>query len=412
MANPKTAKRLPDVRSSEVATHTAPKPGAWERWFSSRAAVRVSRNLERNDTSRTALFDLASNDYLGLSRHPLVQDAAATAAGIYGAGAAASRVATGTMPVHRDLEEALCSYTDRDQALVFSSGYTANLGILGALGGPGSLMILDAHAHASLIDGARISGAQVKISAHNSVPDLKRLLDENLTSDDFKPRVVVVIESIYSVLGDSAPLREFAQTCADYGAQLVIDEAHSFGATHRGSATRAAGLAKDSSVIITATLSKSLGSQGGAVLFGGARASLLRNHLANTARTFLFDTALAPPAAAAAHAALDLASPERIARLHENARLMCAGLAEYESLLNRIEPGAGAVQSLRMHSPEKALRVSAQLRARGIAVACFRPPSVPDGISRLRMSAHAQHSPEEVVAAMRTIAQTIVEVES
>ena len=401
-----------DADSGAQLTETPANGDPWERWMRSRARVRTSRGLERSDNSRSLLTDLASNDYLGLSGAAHVRAACAAAATEHGSGASASRVATGTFVIHRELERALCEYTGRDQAIVFSSGYTANIGVLGALGGAGSLFILDAHAHASLIDGARLSGAQLEMNAHNSLKDIESLLLANLNDPAPKARVAVIVESIYSVLGDGAPLVDLADLCARYGALLIVDEAHSLAASAQGSSVRAAGLATASNVIMTATLAKALGAQGGAIIMGGQHASLLREHIVNTARTFLFDTALAPPAAAAARAALELATPALIDQLLSNARLICRVLAEETRLANRIEPGIGAVQSVRMLSPEQALAVSSLLRERGIAVACFRPPSVPDGISRLRITAHANHPAEGLAETSRIIAQTIVEVES
>lgn len=246
-------------------------PEAWGSWLGGRARVRAARGLHRVESHRELLVDLASNDYLGLGAHPAVRAAAGEAAARHGGGAGASRVATGTLAVHGELEEALCRYTGRDAALVFSSGYTANLGVLQALGGPGSHFILDAHAHASLIDGARLSGAKMATAAHNDLGAVRALLEANRDSPAPAPRVALVLESLYSVLGDAADLAAAAALCSEFGALLVIDEAHSLAATRTGSALRAAGLAGAGHVIATATLSKALGAQGGVVLLGGER---------------------------------------------------------------------------------------------------------------------------------------------
>lgn len=390
----------------------APAATAWDGWLRGRAAVRAKRDMQRADSARAALYDLASNDYLGLSAHPLVRTAAINALCTVGAGASASRVASGTWGIHRELETALCDYTGRAQALVFSSGYTANLGVLGALGGPGSLFLLDAHAHASLIDGAKLSGAAWHSFEHNNLAAAEALLRANRDAPAPKPRVVLVLESIYSVLGDAAPLERAAALCAQYGALLLVDEAHSLAAVPGGSAVRAAGLEQAGHVLATATLSKALGAQGGVVLLGGPQAQLWREHLLNTARTFIFDTALAPAAAAGALAALDLATAERIAALAANTRLIRDTLAAHEQLAGRIDPAAGAVQSVRMRTPGQAAAAAALLRERGCAVNCFRPPSVPDGISRLRLTAHAHHHPATLAAVLETVARTIKEVES
>ena len=385
---------------------------SWDAWLRTRSAVRTARDMQRSDNSRHALFDLASNDYLGLSSHPRVRQAAISALNCLGTGATASRVANGTWQIHRELEAELSRYTGRSQALVFSSGYCANLGLLGALGGPGSLMLLDAHAHASLIDGARLSGAGTARFEHNNLDDARAKLHANAQSPAPKPRVVVVVESVYSVLGDAAPLQQLAELCAQYNALLLIDEAHSLATVPAGSAVNAAGLAQAENVLVTATLSKALGAQGGAVLFGGSRAELWREHLLNTARTFIFDTALAPAAAAAAHAALELATGERISGLAANALMIRRMLNAEENLAGRVEQAAGAVQSVRMKSPQQAFLAATLLREHGIAVSCFRPPSVPDGISRLRLAAHAQQDPAELAAALKVVARTISDVES
>lgn len=384
----------------------------WERWLSTRSTVRAARDMQRVDTSRGTLFDLASNDYLGLGSHPQVRHGAINAVCNAGAGAGASRVAGGTWQVHRELEAALAGYTGRSQALVFSSGYTANLGVLGALGGQGSLMLLDTHAHASLIDGAKLSGAAMQYFEHNNLDALRTLLAANAAGSTPKPRVLVAAESIYSVLGDAAPLRELAALCAEFNALLLVDEAHSLAAVPGGSALKAAGLAQAGHVLATATLSKALGSQGGAVILGGAGAPLWREHLLNTARTFIFDTALAPAAAAAAQAALDLATEARIGQLAANAQMIRTVLGIQDQLASRIQTGAGAVQSVLMRNPRQAVQAAAELREQGIAVSCFRPPSVPDGISRLRLTAHAGHEQDELASALAAVARTIRKVES
>lgn len=396
---------------SETADTAVIDPDSWQRWIAGRSKVRSLRGMQRRDSSREALFDLASNDYLGLSGHQQLATAINLAVKQAAAGATASRVASGTWQIHRELETELARYTGRREALVFSSGYTANLGVLGALGGPGSLLLLDAHAHASLIDGAKLSGASWKSFAHNDLAEVQRLLRENRDSTHRKPRVVVVLESLYSVLGDCAPLAQAAKLCAEFGALLLVDEAHSLAAETHGSAVLAAGLAHNPQVIVTATLSKALGAQGGVVIFGGAQAGLWREHLLNTARTFIFDTGLAPASAAGALAALNLATPARIAMLKANAELIAHTMAEFSYLAGRVEPAAGAVCSVRMSSAQQALQVTQLLRERGIAVNCFRPPSVPDGISRLRLTAHAHHEPEQLRTALHTVAQSIKEVE-
>ncbi|WP_245627333.1 aminotransferase class I/II-fold pyridoxal phosphate-dependent enzyme, partial [Kribbia dieselivorans] len=276
----------------------------WTTWLAERAALRVERGVVRSDPllraggGSGAVLDLASNDYLGLAADPRIVAAAHEALDRFGASASASRLVTGTLPVHRDLEDALCDLTEQPTALVFSTGYAANLGVIGALSGRGAHVLLDEHAHASLHDAARMARTPYTLFTHNDVADLDRQLCA-LPGQ----RVIVAVESIYSVLGDEAPLAEFAQVCARHDALLIVDEAHGIGVAGQGRGlVHAAGLAGASHVCVTATLSKSLAAQGGAVLAHPA----VRDHLVNTARSFIFDTALAPAAAGAAAAAARL----------------------------------------------------------------------------------------------------------
>lgn len=352
-------------------------PTNWDNWLAERAALRHERGVERNDqvVRDDSMIDLASNDYLGLARDPRVVDAAVAATERYGASAAASRLVTGTLPVHRELEQALVDLTEQPAALAFSSGYTANLGVVSALTGRGAHILLDAHAHASLHDAARMSRSPYDLFAHNDAADLDRLLGEL-----GGVRVLVAVESIYSVLGDAAPLDELYAVCRAHDALLLVDEAHGIGVAGQGRGlVHALGLRSASDLVVTATLSKSLGAQGGAVLGSTA----LRNHLVNTARSFIFDTGLAPAAAGAATEAARIVAghPELAAGVHERAAVIARQCG--------ISPAAGAVQSLPMSGPLDAVAAREALRANGILVGCFRPPSVPEGVSRLRITARA-----------------------
>ncbi|WP_125613274.1 8-amino-7-oxononanoate synthase [Specibacter cremeus] len=371
-------------------------PSALDAWLDSRARVRRRRGLVRAATppdSARPLLDLASNDYLGLSADPRLIDAAVGALRRHGAGARASRVVCGTTAAHADLEEQLCTLTGQPAALVFSSGYAANLGVLTALGGPGTLLVLDAHVHASLIDAARLSRSPVQAVPHNDIGAVRAAL-----AGRAQPRAVVVVESIYSVLGDAADLPALAAVCAEHDALLLVDEAHGIGvAGHGRGAVYAAGLSGSPHVALTATLSKALGSQGGAVL-GSAG---LREHLVNTARTFIFDTGLAPASAAAAAQAcrIVLAEPALAGRVLANAGVLAAGCG--------VLPAAGAVQSVPVHSAGTALELAAALHDAGVLVGCFRPPSVPDGVSRLRLTARADLTTADVRRAAALVADAI-----
>nr|WP_306422636.1 8-amino-7-oxononanoate synthase [Paenarthrobacter aurescens] len=348
------------------------------------------------------MIDLASNDYLGLSTDPRLADAAREAIAKWGTGAASSRLVAGTTELHLELERQLAELTGMDAALVFSSGYLANLGVTTALGGPGTLIVADEQCHASLIDGFRLSRSEVQEFRHNSVEDAAEKL-----ANRTQPRALIAVESIYSVGGDAAPLPELLELAEAHDAMLLIDEAHSLGVA--GSGTRlghgsVAGtrLSGHPHVIVTATLSKALGSQGGAVL----GSPLLREHLVNRARSFIFDTALTPPAAAAALAAIGVirAEPWRAAAVHRNAAALATHLKPaLERLGTGVDRSAGAVQSVPMPSAEAALAASTAAHNAGVRVGCFRPPSVPDGVSRLRLTARANLTPADIEQACATL---------
>ncbi len=366
---------------------------AWlKRQHEQREAAGSSRRLHPREANST-LIDLASNDYLGLCRDDRVIAAAVEALQVWGAGAGASRLVTGTLAVHRQLEDTLAMWTDNEAALVFSTGYHANLSAVASLTDAHTLIVSDAHIHASLIDACRLArpGALVVVPHNDADAVAAALRDRTL------PRALVLAESVYSVLGDAAPLAELAATCEEYGAVLVVDEAHAIGVagdSGRG-LVRAAGLTRRSAVVTTLSLSKALGSQGGAVL--GSRAVI--DHLVNTARPFIFDTALAPAAAAAALAAIHV--------VQQNPGLPARALAmaaRFSAVLG-VEKPAGAVLSAPMPGPREALSAQAALADDGIRVGCFRPPSVPDGVSRLRVASHAAVTDAQVQTVVDRLAR-------
>ncbi|MFJ4685288.1 8-amino-7-oxononanoate synthase [Streptomyces sp. NPDC088789] len=369
-------------------------------WIEEQALLRRAAGLVRTLRPRPAdspLLDLASNDYLGLARHPEVTEGAARAARTWGGGATGSRLVTGSTALHTELEAELADFCGVEAALVFSSGYAANLAAVTALAPHGSLIVSDAGNHASLIDGCRLARGTTQVVGHTD-PDA---VDKALRTQDGP--AVVVSDTVFSVDGDAAPLGALAGVCREHGAGLLVDDAHGLGVLGDGGrgAAHAAGLAGARDVVVTATLSKSLGSQGGVVL-GPAP---VIDHLVNAARTFIFDTGLAPAAVGAALAALRLLrrEPERAARARAVAaelhtRLTAGGMAS-------VRPDA-AVVSVRAPSPEGAVRWAAECRAAGLAVGCFRPPSVPDGVSRLRLTARADLSGEQVDHAVQVIGGT------
>ncbi|ALV48993.1 MULTISPECIES: 8-amino-7-oxononanoate synthase [Streptomyces] len=369
-------------------------------WIDEQAALRRTAGLVRTLRPRpadTQLLDLASNDYLGLARHPEVTEGAARAARTWGGGATGSRLVTGTTELHTELERELAEFCGFEAALVFSSGYAANLAAVTALAPHGSLVVSDAGNHASLIDGCRLARGATQVVAHRDPDAVRKALDGH------EGPAVAVSDTVFSVDGDAAPLPALAEACREHGAGLVLDDAHGLGVLGDGGrgAPHAAGIAGDEDVVVTVTLSKSLGGQGGAVL-GPAR---VIGHLVNAARTFIFDTGLAPAAAGAALAALRLLrrEPGRAARAAEVARDLHARLTA--AGLEAVRPDA-AVVSVRAPSPEQAVRWAADCRTAGLSVGCFRPPSVPDGISRLRLTARADLSGAEIERAVRVIGET------
>ncbi len=371
-------------------------------WLAAQAAEREAAGLTRRLRPREAAgpgtepeIDLAGNDYLGLATDPRIVDAAVTAVRTWGAGATASRLVTGTTRLHLDLEDQLADFFRQPAALVFSSGYLANLGVVTALGGPETLLVSDAHVHASLVDACRLARSPVEVVPHNDVEAVERALAGRSV-----PRALVLTESVFSVLGDAAPLTELAAACERYAAVLVVDEAHGAGVTGAGrgsvAAERLAGL---DHVVVTATLSKAFGSSGGAVL-GSER---LREHLVNRARSFIFDTGLAPAGAAAALAAVDVvrAEPHRVAA----AGAAAARLAKAAG----VDRPAGAVLSVPMAGPRETVAAAETCAAHGVRVGAFRPPSVPDGVSRLRLTARATLAGDVLERACEVVEHAIEE---
>jgi len=363
------------------------------------AAERERRGMRRILRPRAAddhVLDLASNDYLGLARDPRVTGAAAEAARRWGAGSTGSRLVTGSTTLHTRLEADLAGFAGAEAGLVFSSGYLANLGALTALAGPGSLVVSDALNHASVVDACRLSRAAVEVVPHRDVAAVARVLARRTTGS-----AVVVTDAVFSVDGDLAPLAGLHAVARRHGALLVVDEAHALGVVGdegRGAA-HAAGLAGQPDVVLTVTLSKSLGAQGGAVL-GPA---VVVEHLVNTARPFIFDTGLAPAAVAGAAAALEVLRTEP--SLAKAVRARAAGLSAdlLAAGLQATAPDA-AVVSVPVGDPGPAADAASRLLADGVRVGCFRPPSVPDGVSRLRLTARADLTDDEAARAVAAVA--------
>ncbi len=311
------------------------------------------------------VVSFASNDYLGLSVHPDVLAAAHEALERWGSGATASRLVVGTRPCHRDLEEEIAVWKGTERALVFSSGYAANLGILSALGGSDVMVFSDELNHASIIDGCRLSRARVAVYRHRDVDHLDALMEASTG------RKIVVTDSVFSMDGDVAPLAPLAELCARNGALLVVDEAHAV----LGPALPPTG----GEVLRTGTLSKTLGSLGGWVAGSGPLIDLL----VNRARPFIFTTALTPADAAAALAAV------RILRAGEGDRLV----RRLRRLVDRLRRGhPSPILSIIVGEEDRAVAVAGALLERGVLIPAIRPPTVPPGTSRLRVAVSAAHT--------------------
>jgi 8-amino-7-oxononanoate synthase len=368
-------------------------------WLDDAAADRAARHVRRVLSPRAAedgVIDLASNDYLGLGRHPEVVDAAVAATRRWGAGATGSRLVTGTTQEHLALEDELAEFCGKPAALVFSSGYTANLGAVVALSGRGSLIVSDGGSHASLVDACRLSRARVVVVDRGDVGAVARALAERT-----EERALVVTDSVYSADGELAPLLALHGASRAHGAVLLVDEAHGLGV--RGDRGRGLvdelGLSRHEDVVVTATLSKALGSQGGVVL----ASERVREHLISSARTFIFDTGLAPAAVGAARAALGVLrrDPSLASRVVE--------VAEHLAAVTGAEQPRSAVVSVILGDPARAVSAAGRCLELGVRVGCFRPPSVPEGTARLRLTARADLSDADLARASDVLAQVLAE---
>jgi 8-amino-7-oxononanoate synthase len=365
-------------------------------------AAREAAGLRRVLRPRAAgdgILDLASNDYLGLCADPRVTEAAADAARRWGAGSTGSRLVTGSTELHAALESELADFLRAPAALVFSSGYLANVAALTALGGPEVTIVSDGGNHASLIDGCRLAGSPIRVVPHRDVAAATAALAAAET-----PARLLVTDAVFSVDGDLAPLAELHDATQAHGALLVVDEAHALGVIGpegRGG-VEAAGLAGEPDVVRTVVLSKSLGSQGGAVVGAPEVIELL----ISTARPFIFDTALAPAAAGAARAALNVlaAEPERVAAVGANAAAL-AGIVR-DLGLETIVPDAAVVPAF-LGDPLRAVAAAADCLDLGVRVGCFRPPSVPPGRSCLRMTARATLTAGDLDRAAEVLARVV-----
>jgi 8-amino-7-oxononanoate synthase len=367
-------------------------------WLDTVERQRRLAGLRRSLRTRPAVaceVDLASNDYLGLSQHPEVIEGGVAALRTWGSGSTGSRLVTGNTELHEEFESELADFVGAEAALVFSSGYTANLGAVVCLSGPDSLVVSDSASHASLVDACRLSRARIVVTPHRKVDAVEAAL-----ADRDEERALVVTDSVFSTDGALAPLRRLHEVCRAHGAVLLVDEAHGLGV--RGTGGRGLlhelGLADAPDVVMTTTLSKALGSQGGAVL-GSA---MVRDHLIDSARPFIFDTGLAPAAVGAARAALRVLGKEpwRPQTVLANART----LAE---ICDVPETPESAVVSVILGDPDAAVAAANACLRAGVRVGCFRPPTVAAGTSRLRLTARASLTADEIDLARAVLTEVL-----
>jgi 8-amino-7-oxononanoate synthase len=370
------------------------------------------RSLKRLETgnARTVVFEgkelvnFSSNDYLGLSQDERVQKAAKEAIDRYHASSASSRLICGNMSLHEQLEEELADFKKRDAALVFSSGYMANIGLLSALAGERDLICSDELNHASIIDGCRLSKAKTLVFRHKDLNHLESLLKHPVTSG----RKLIVSDSVFSMDGDLSDVAGLMELAGRYDALLVLDEAHAtgiLGGGGRGAIEHFEDLGKIKKRINCVdvemgTLSKALGSFGGFVACDRS----MRDFLINKSRSFIFSTALPPASVGAARASLAIVRQESALRkkLWENTRILKEQLHDQE-----FETGSSQtpIVPVCFGSEARALEVSEGLMKRGFLVPAIRPPTVPKGTSRLRLTVSAVHSEAEIGALVHALAE-------
>jgi len=349
----------------------------------------------------TPVLLLCSNNYLGLADHPRVREAAADAAMRWGVGAGASRLVSGTMTIHERLERRLADFEGTESCMLYGSGYLANIGVLTTLGGAGQTIFSDALNHASIIDGCRLARADTFVYDHCDLEHLQWALRDRGREGD-----VIVTDSVFSMDGDVAPLAGIVTLARRHGALVVVDEAHATGTLGPGGrgAVAEAGLEGEVEVLV-GTLSKALGSYGGYVC---ARSEIVEL-LVNSSRSLIYSTAPSPPAAAGALAALELLieQPLRPEKLQSTAELLRRQL-----VAAGMPPRSGRTQIVPLIVGDAAatVRLSEAALARGVFAQAIRPPTVPAGSSRLRLTVMASHTATELAGGVAALGDAAREV--
>ncbi len=335
---------------------------------------------------------LCSNNYLGLAEHPKVRSAAAEAAMRWGAGAGASRLISGTMEPHRHLESRLAEFKGYEASLLFGSGYLANTGVIAALAGAGEVVFSDELNHASIVDGCRLSRAETFVYRHGDLEHLAWGLEQAGGRGS-----LIVSDGVFSMDGDIAPLPELVELARRHGCRLMVDEAHATGTIGPGGrgSVAAAGLSGEIDVVV-GTLGKALGSYGA---YACASAETI-DYLVNSARPFIFSTAPPPSSVAAAAAALELVSPHRVERLQANASRFRAALAATGLGTG---PSQTQIVPIEVGDAETAMDLCERVLERGVFAQGIRPPTVPEGSSRLRFTVMASHRTGELDRAAKLV---------
>ncbi|WP_303290598.1 8-amino-7-oxononanoate synthase [Marinobacter sp. SS5-14b] len=343
------------------------------------------------------LLSFCSNDYLGLANHPGNIDVLNSALPKTGLGGAASHLVCGHHNAHHQLEQRLADFTQRSSALFFSTGYMANLGVISALAGRGDTVFSDRLNHASIIDGCILSRARVRRYAHGDVGALEAMLAET------SGHKLVVTDGVFSMDGDVAPLKELARVCKAHDALLVVDDAHGIGVLGpqgRGSAL-AEGLSESDVPVLIGTLGKAVGTSGAFV----AGPEVLMDYLVQKARTYIYTTAMPPALAAATCASLDRIEADDQRREHLR-QLIARFRFGAEQLGYELMPSQSPIQPIMVGGNQEALALSEALEQQGLLVTAIRPPTVPDGQARLRVTLSAAHTVEQVERLLSALAQS------
>ena len=338
------------------------------------------------------ILNLASNNYLGLTNHPSLKETAIAAIDQYGVGAGASRLISGTLPPHKHLETTLAKFKQTEAALTFGSGYMTNIGIIPALADSKDLIFADRLCHASLIDGCRISRAHLRVFQHNDPDHLKTLLSKRPANT----RTLIVTEGVFSMDGDLAPLFDLVKLAQDYDAFLLVDDAHGTGVMgSNGKGTVEHFNLHPDSFFQMGTFSKAFGTSGGYVV--GTNPFI--QYLINTSRSFMYTTAPPPAMAAATQAAIEIVQtdPSRRTRLWDNREQLFQGLQALGFKLTNTE---SPILPIILNDPQLAMQMSRKLLERGVYIPAIRPPTVPKGTSRLRVTMTSEHLPNQLEVAL------------